>query len=115
MTFTRFHLVLLTAVVMAGTGTAQTVQPSVFSLNPSFIAAGSGAITLIVSGANFQNLAVVSWNNQPLQTSFLNSNQLSAQVPAGLTNTPGFAIITVVNPGGAQSNGASLTITSSLV
>jgi hypothetical protein len=92
---------------------AQT--PSVTGLSPSSISAGSGAFTLTVFGSNFQTGAAVSWNATNLQTTIQSSAQLSAVVTPGLLTTPGFATITVVNPGGSRSNGVGFTITASAI
>lgn len=99
----------LLALLFTGTITAQTA-PSISSLNPSSVPAGSGAFFLLVGGANFQTGAVVFWNGAALQTFLQSSALLSASVTPNLISTPGVATITVLNPGNLQSNSLSFQI-----
>ena len=86
-------------------------QPSIAGLNPSSATPGGPAFTLTVTGAGFQNGAVVQWNNSPLTASFQGSpTQLTATVPANLIAIPGIAAVTVVNPNGLASNFAEFQI-----
>jgi len=54
------------------------------------------------------------WNSTALQTMYVNSTQLTATIPASLTNSMGSANITVYtpSPGGGTSSALSLSITS---
>lgn len=67
--------------------------------------AGSG-FTLTVNGAGFVPGATVDFNGTALPTTFVNSRQITAAVPAAAIATPGTAAITVVNPApaGPRSN-----------
>ena len=80
--------------------------PVITSINPTGVAAGSPAFTLNVYGSNFTINSIVRWNGADLVTTFVNSGQLNAQVPAGNVAAPGSANITVYNPppGGGTSN-----------
>src|SRR5690349_9150181 len=80
----------LLALLFAGTIPAQTA-PSISSLSPSSISAGSSAFFLLVGGSNFQNGAIVFWNGAALQTFLQSSGLLSASVTANLISTPGVA------------------------
>ena len=84
--------------------------PSISALIPTTATAGGPDFTLIVNGANFLSGAVVHWNASPVATSYVNQNQLTALVPAGLIAVAGSASVTVVNPGGSASNAATFTI-----
>jgi uncharacterized protein (TIGR03437 family) len=91
-----------------------TISPpsfAILSLNPSSVVAGSAGFTLNITGAGFASGAAAQWNGAPLQTTFTSATQLSATVPASLITLAGSANVTVVNPGGAVSNIAPLTIT----
>jgi hypothetical protein len=62
------------------------------------VPAGGPAFVLQASGANFVSGSTVNWNGSALSTTFVNSSQLSANVPASLIAVPGFSAITVTNP-----------------
>ncbi|HXM93341.1 MAG TPA: IPT/TIG domain-containing protein [Candidatus Dormibacteraeota bacterium] len=80
----------------------------VASLSPSNISAGGGDFVLTLSGAGFVAKTVVQWNGQNLATTFVNSAQVTAVVPAALTAKPGTATIISLNPAsGAGMNGLS--------
>ena len=80
--------------------------PTALSLDPSSLPAGSGALTLTVTGTNFEAGDVVLWNGTALTTTFVSSTQLKATVPATNIASPGTAWITIRTPGGVVSNGA---------
>lgn len=75
-------------------------------LGPTAVAPGSPGFTLSVSGAGFASGATVDWNGAPLTTTFVDSEHLSAAVPAANVATAMTAAVTVVNPspGGGSSN-----------
>jgi len=75
-------------------------------LLPTAVAPGGPALTLKVSGAGFVSGATVHLNDAALKTTFVNSEHLSAEVPAESVATAKTASITVVNPdpGGGASN-----------
>jgi uncharacterized repeat protein (TIGR01451 family) len=112
---------ILTATLPAGLGgnsaeaTVNVISdvPTVTTLNPSSAVAGRPDLTLTVNGSGFVTDATVEWDGSTLATSFVNSSQLTAVVPAAALATPGLATITVVNPepGGGDSNDVPFTIT----
>ncbi len=61
--------------------------------------AGSPAFTLTVNGTNFVSGSTVRWNGANRTTTFVNSSQLTAAIPASDIVTSGTASITVQNPG----------------
>ncbi len=63
-----------------GTGTAAT--PSVASLSPNKVPAGSSAFTLTVNGSNFSSGAIVYFNGAAQATMFVSANQLAAAITA---------------------------------
>jgi hypothetical protein len=72
---------------------------SIASLSPPSALINSGQFTLTVNGQGFQSDSFVQWNGIPLPTTFLNSAQLQAVVPAAdLAQPYGGANVTVVNP-----------------
>jgi alpha-D-ribose 1-methylphosphonate 5-triphosphate synthase subunit PhnH len=85
--------------------------PQLFSVSPSSVAAGSGALRLTIAGDRFVQGAQVLFNGNALATSFAAPNQLTAQVPADLLARPGNAAIAVRNPENQTSNSLRFTIT----
>jgi hypothetical protein len=74
-------------------------------LVPSAVSPGGNGLTLNVSGTGFVFGAVVKFNGQPLTTNFVDSEHLSAVVPATEVATAQTAAVTVLNPspGGGSS------------
>lgn len=96
----------------AYTLTINNPAPTIAGLNPNAATAGSGALTLTVTGSNFVNGSTVRWNGADRATTFVSSTQLTAQIPATDLATAGTATVTVVNPapGGGTSNALSFTV-----
>lgn len=76
------------------------------TLTPTAVSPGGNGLTLKVSGAGFVSGATVNFNRTPLATTFVDSEHLTATVPAADVATAETASITVVNPapGGGESN-----------
>jgi hypothetical protein len=88
--------------------------PSITSLSPAQVVAGSGAFELTLNGSNFVSASVVQWNGNARTTTFVNSNVLKAQIAAADVGTSGSVPLTVFNPapGGGTSPAVNFTITS---
>jgi len=80
--------------------------PSLISMNPSTIQAGSTGFTLVITGTNFTPASVIRWNGNPLTTIFVDPNHLSASVIPEKLATEGSFDITVYNPspGGGETS-----------
>ncbi len=89
--------------------TINAAPPSITSLSPASVTAGGAGFTLTVNGSNFASGAQVNWGSTALTTSFVNSGQLTAAVPASLIATAGTPNITVSESAGASS-AATFTI-----
>ncbi|MHB8405806.1 MAG: PQQ-binding-like beta-propeller repeat protein [Gammaproteobacteria bacterium] len=90
-----------------------TVTKSNFAVNglsPTSAYVGAQSFTLTVNGSDFSSQSAVLWNGTQLQTSYVNSSQLTAQVPASDIATTGSASVSVSDP----TNGNSNTITFSV-
>jgi hypothetical protein len=76
------------------------------TLVPTSVTPGSAASTLKVSGSGFVSGAVIDFNGVPLATTFVDSDHLSAVLPATNVASAATASVTVVNPapGGGRSN-----------
>jgi uncharacterized protein (TIGR03437 family) len=83
--------------------------PVITSLNPSSAITGSGGFTLTISGTGFLPGATVQMGSV-LTTTFVNTTQLTALVPAGVIGNPGNLLVEVVNPGGEASGIVNFTI-----
>jgi uncharacterized protein (TIGR03437 family) len=94
----RMGTINAAGIAFAVTQTAGNSAPTIASLNPNSVLAGSGAFTLTVTGSNFINGAVVRWNNSDRATTFVSSTQLTAAIPAGDIATAGSATIAVAMP-----------------
>jgi uncharacterized repeat protein (TIGR01451 family) len=98
------------------TATAEVIvenpAPAIDTLDPAGAVAGVPDLTLVVNGSGFAGSATVAWNGLELDTSFVDSGQLEALVPAAFLAEPGSAIVTVSNPepGGGVSNGVEFTV-----
>ncbi|HEY5329457.1 MAG TPA: FG-GAP-like repeat-containing protein [Acidobacteriaceae bacterium] len=92
----------------AGAATANAVPFLNQTLVPTSVSPGGGALTLKVTGAGFVWDATVNFNGTPLTTTFVDSEHLSALVPATDVATAKTASITVANP--APGGGASNTV-----
>lgn len=75
-------------------------------LVPTATTPGGPAFTLTVNGTGFVSGSVVNWNGAVLSTTFVNSSQLTATVPASNIAQASTAFITVFSPspGGGTSN-----------
>jgi hypothetical protein len=73
-----------------------TISPgaAIGSLSPAFATTGGSGFTLTVNGVGFEPRSVVRWNGSPLATRFVNTAQLTAQVPGDLLTGAGVAKIT---------------------
>jgi hypothetical protein len=76
------------------------------------VAPGASAFTLTVNGSDFVASSVVQWNGANRSTTYVNSTQLTASIPATDVANAGTAQITVFNPtpGGGTSNALNFTI-----
>jgi len=82
-----------------------TGSPTISSLQPGSVDAGSPAFTLTVNGSNFANGDSVDWNGVPLATTFVSASKLTAKVSAAEAASAGSAAVTVVDT--AAENAAS--------
>ncbi|MDP2909553.1 MAG: IPT/TIG domain-containing protein [bacterium] len=83
--------------------------PTITSISPSSISAGSSATVITVTGTNFESDSTVRIGTVGLTTTFVSSTQLTASIPATQLQTAGTRSITVSNDG-TVSNAVSLTV-----
>ncbi|MGH9768188.1 MAG: kelch repeat-containing protein, partial [Blastocatellia bacterium] len=92
--------------------TVTTPTPITFglqSMTPHAVRANSGAFQIQVFGSGFTTNSRVQFQGVTLNTSFINSTQLAAVVPA--LSIAGFYDVTVTNGGGAISNALRFSVT----
>jgi hypothetical protein len=108
--------------------------PSISSISPSTVSAGSSDVTTTIDGANFGHYGHFVWSTAFwttngnlhdtgtwLQTTIVSSTQLTAVIPAALLKSPGSVQIVVMNGdvmgmtdgyfGYPRSNSVSFTVT----
>ena len=128
----RFRLTAIALVSAAvigvwgcGGGTSQSVNnqpppppppptPTIATISPNSAAAGGAAFTLTINGTNFVAASMVNFGGAAPATTFVNSTQLTAAIPAAAIASTGTMAVTVTNPatGGGTSNAINFTITS---
>jgi hypothetical protein len=81
------------------TSPAAGTMPSISTLAPNSMTAGSPSFVLTVNGTNFNSNAAVNWNGTAQTTSRVSANQLTATIPAASITTAGTVTVTVTNPG----------------
>jgi len=85
--------------------------PTISSLSPNTITAGSAAFTMTVNGSGFASGAAVKWNGTALGTVYVSPTQLTATVLASDVASPGTNHVTVTS-GGVTSNSVNFTVVS---
>jgi len=89
--------------------------PTITAISPSSALAGSAAFTLTITGTNFVLGSMVNFGGSMVATSFVNSMQLTAAIPASSIASAGAPAVTVTNPapGGGTTNVVNFTVISS--
>ena len=96
--------------------TVNNPQPSLSSISPSSVTAGSAGFTLTLTGANFIPNSVVNLNGAGRTTTFVSATQLTAAIPASDVAAGANLAVTVFNagPGGGTSGPVTLTVNNPL-
>jgi len=82
-------------------GTPLNPVPTLTAVSPITAVAGSGGVTLTVTGRDFIGQPTVYWNGNALPTTMVNSTELWAQVPASDLTSASQATITASNTSAA--------------
>jgi subtilase family serine protease len=95
-----------------GGGLTNNPVPSISSLSPSQLAAGSAGQTLTINGSGFIGTSSVTFNGSPRTVSFINASQLSIPLTtADVASTGNFPVV-VSNPapGGGPSGSVNFDV-----
>ena len=87
--------------------------PTLTSISPTAVVAGSGAFTLTLTGTNFVATSMVNWSGQAdLTPATQTATQITVNVPAAYIAVAGTPSVTVFNPvpGGGVSTAQTFTI-----
>jgi len=107
------------AVALAGCGgrsQVSTPPPSLnpaavlSSLSPSSVMAEGNGFSLSLRGSNFSSSTTVLWNGQPVPTTFVNSQQVTATISASLIAAAGVVSVAALNANSTESNVLQFTI-----
>ena len=97
-----------------GGGGQNNPAPTLTSIDPSSINAGSAPVTITLSGSNFVSTSQAQWNGAKVFTTYQNATTLSTTINAPLLASAGSGSITVMNPapGGGTSTAVTFTVKS---
>ncbi len=127
--FRLCFLTIIVAIVSLGSLSCGTCnrRAVITSISPDSATVGGDEFVLTVNGSYFVPNSRVFWNGSPVVTTYVNSNQLQAEIPASDIAVAGTALVFVFNPPGrstyifgfasnngcgGDSNGVSFTISS---
>jgi hypothetical protein len=90
----------------------QNPVPVINSITPDHATAGDPGFTLTVDGSNFVSTSVVRWGGANRTTTFVDSTQLTAAIPASSIANGGTVNVTVLNPtpGGGSTTPLTFTV-----
>jgi hypothetical protein len=92
-----------------------TIGPlSVSSISPNSATAGDAALILIVNGSGFVQGSLVTFNLNNVATTYVNSGEMTAVIPASAIAIAGNPYVIVNNPGGAASAFVTFTVNNPL-
>ena len=94
------------------TGSEYSLAPTLSSVSPAAIAAGSSDTTITVTGTGFDSGSSVLLNGERVATTLISSTQLSANVPASSLTKLGWIAVSVATsaPGGGTSSTLPLSV-----
>jgi trimeric autotransporter adhesin len=89
-----------------------SAEPSIGSITPASIVAGTASELIVISGQNFMSGAKVEWNGVSIPTTYINSGQLQVQPTTAELATAGMVQLAVANPSpGTISPATSFNVT----
>lgn len=88
--------------------------PELTSISPSETYKGHSDLTLTLTGSNYLSGATVTYNGSNLVTTFVNTTQLTAVIPAATMLTISTASVAVINPNTARTAAQQFTVTGNI-
>jgi hypothetical protein len=87
--------------------------PTIASVNPTNTAVNSqNSVSVNITGTNFQQGAIVTFNGSSMPTTFVSATQLTVALLPGFLTTPGAFPIVVIDPApGGTSNAVNFIVT----
>jgi hypothetical protein len=112
--FYTLALLSVLCVCLCGCGGFNGIlTPTLATITPSTVAAGSEAFTITATGTNFVNGSVLLWDGNSLPTTMSSSTQLTAKVGAAQIAAAGTISIRVMKPDTTTSGTLTLTVSGS--
>src|ERR1700683_3120860 len=109
-----FWLLIIAAIVLPSCGeNVNYPSPTLTSINPTSITTNqTNPFVLTVIGKNFVQQSQIEWNGTPVNTTFVNTGQLTAIIPPSFYAAPGTAMITVITPqpGGGTTQAITFSV-----
>jgi 6-phosphogluconolactonase (cycloisomerase 2 family) len=90
--------------------TPANAHPAITTISPASATAGGPAFTLTVNGSGFVQGSQANFNLNNVPTTFVNSTQLTAAIPASAIAIPGNPYVIVTNPDGFVSPSVTLPV-----
>jgi trimeric autotransporter adhesin len=107
-----FLLLSVLSLVLCGCGGFKGIlTPTLSSIDPTSVAAGSGDFTLTATGTNFDGGTTILWGGIALPTTVSSSTQLRAKIAATQIAAAGAVSIRVMKSDSTTSGAITLTIT----
>jgi hypothetical protein len=91
--------------------TVSSAAPTVSSLSPGNAIAGSAGFVLTATGTGYNATSVIKWNGTALPTTYLDSTQLNASIPASYIASSASIPVTVTTPGTTGGTSTAQTFT----
>ena len=111
-----FPCLLVFFEVLTGCGGFKgVVAPTLTSVSPTTVAAGSAGFTLTATGTNFTSGTQLLWDGSAQQTQFVSNTQLTMSVSAAQIAAAGMITIRAMKPDTTTSGPATFTITGGVV
>lgn len=86
-------------------------SPTLTAVSPATVSVGATSATLTLTGANFTQAAVVTWNGQTIPSIWQSATQVTATIPASMLAQPLAAPVLISNgPGTENSGGVNFTV-----
>ena len=82
----------------AGPLVINRAAPAVSSISPGAVVAGSPSVTLVITGYNFADDAVVTFGSQTFKPQVLTGSQITVSIPSSMLVQVGARTVAVTNP-----------------